>query len=202
MSYKKILLLGESIMYGVGQLRGYGYFLQQKLLNKAEVYLPTDNCQDIRYLYKFANELIPKVEGGFDIIHWNNGLWDVLHFVGNPDPHTPIEIYKQKILDFYEKLNRLFPRADIFWATTTSIPEHMQKTSCYRRNSEIIKYNDVARKALEGKVKAIDDLYIAAQKMDDSYRHTDGLHYSEKGASFLAEVVYDFLFQQGEFDCC
>lgn len=202
MGLKKILLLGDSIMYGVGQLHGYGYYLQQKLKGKAEVFLPTENCQDITYLFTFAKELIPRVEEGFDIIHWNNGLWDVLHFAGNDNPYTPIKKYEGNLLKFYENLRQDYPKSDIFFATTTPIPEHLQKTSSYRRNSEIMEYNSVACKVLAGKVRAINDLYTAALKMRDDYRHTDGLHYSEEGAQFLSDVVYNFLSDQGVLNDC
>ena len=140
--------------------------------------------------------LIPDGEDKFDVIHWNNGLWDVLRFAGNPNPHTPINLYKEKIAELFERFKEMYPKADIFFATTTPVPEHLQKAFSYRRNTEIVEYNTVACNVLDGKVKAVDDLYTAALKLGDDYRSDDGLHYSEEGAKYLAEVVCDFLLKQ------
>lgn len=188
-----ILLLGDSIMYGAKGIHGYGYYLKQMLEGKADVYLPTDNCQDIRYLYSFADELIPQIDGEFDLIHWNSGLWDVLHFAGNPKPYTDIKTYGQHIDKFFQVLKQRYPMARIFFATTTPVPEHLQMTTSYRRNSEIIEYNSLAKSVLKGKVESFDDLFSAASKLSDDYRSSDGLHFSEEGAKILADSVYNFL---------
>lgn len=189
----KILLLGDSIMYGAKGIRGYGYYVKQSFNGQAEVYLPTDNCQDIRYLYSFADELIPQIDGEFDLIHWNSGLWDVLHFAGNPKPYTDIKTYGQHIDKFFQVLKQRYPMARIFFATTTPVPEHLQRTTSYRRNSEIIEYNSLAKSILKGKVESFDDLFSAASKLSDDYRSCDGLHFSEEGAKILADSVYNFL---------
>lgn len=81
----KILLLGDSIMYGAKGIHGYGYFVKQKLEYNADVFLPTDNYQDSQFTSCFLSDLIPESGDGFDVIHWNNGLWDVLHFAGIPN---------------------------------------------------------------------------------------------------------------------
>ena len=40
-----------------------------------------------------------------DIVYWNNGLWDLLHFCGNPKPHTEIKLYLEFIEKLYLKIN-------------------------------------------------------------------------------------------------
>lgn len=192
----KILLLGDSIMYGAKGIRGYGYYVKQSFNGQAEVYLPTDNCQDIRYLCSFVDELIPQVVGGMDIIHWNSGLWDVLHFAGNPKPYTDIKTYGQHIDKFYQVLKQKYPMARIFFATTTPVQEHLQRTTSYRRNSEIIEYNSLAKSVLQGKVDSLDDLFSVASRLGDDYRASDGLHFSEEGSKQLAIAVCDFLNHQ------
>lgn len=192
----KILLLGDSIMYGAKGINGYGYYVQQMFKGQAEICLPTDNCQDIRYLFTYADELIPKSEVAFDLIHWNSGLWDVLHFVGNPKPYTSIEIYGQYIERFFDLLKHRYPLSRVYFATTTPISEHLQRTKSYRRNSEIVEYNGVAQSILQSKVDAFDDLYSFAKGIGDEYRAGDGLHFSEEGAQLLADTVYHFLCTQ------
>lgn len=190
---KKILLLGDSIMYGVGRLRGYGAFLREKLEGKASVYLPTENCQDIRYLRAYHEELIPALDGEYDVIHWNNGLWDLLHFGGNPMPHTPLELYTKNLAETADILHGRYPRASVFFATSTPILEHVRKGSSYRLNAEIEAYNAAAVETLRGEVAGFDDLYRFASSFGDRYRSKDGLHYSEEGARLLADAVCAFL---------
>lgn len=59
MKRKKIMLLGDSIMYGAKGIHGYGYYVRQKLENMADVFLPTDNCQDSRFTSCYFSDLIP-----------------------------------------------------------------------------------------------------------------------------------------------
>ena len=192
---KKILLLGDSIMYGTQGKHGYGFFVKHKLNGKMEVYLPLDNCQDIRYLYTYADELIPDVEGGYDFIHWNNGLWDVLHFMGNPAPYTSPEVYVEYVVKFCSFLRLRYPDAKVFFAQSTAVPENIQKSSSFRRNSEIKEYNALARKALSGKVYAFNDLFSVSSQLGSEYR-SDGVHFTEAGSELLAESVYKFLCDQ------
>lgn len=193
MKRKKIMLLGDSIMYGAKGIHGYGYYVRQKLENMADVFLPTDNCQDSRFTSCYFSDLIPESDGDFDVIHWNNGLWDVLHFAGNPKPHVSADNYRQALLTIYEKLLERYPRAAVVFAATTVVSEDLQKTASYRRNEEIAEYNDLARSALADKIDAIDDLYSVSLDLGDEYRAKDGLHYNEDGARYLAEAVCRFL---------
>lgn len=193
MNKKRILLLGDSILCGAKGIHGYGYYVRKALAGQYDVFLPTDNCQDICYMARFADELIPDVEGAFDLIHWNNGLWDVLHFAGNPNPYTTMATYEEKLTDFSCYLKRCWPEAVICFALTTPVAEHLQNTSSFRKNAEIEAYNAAAVRVLTGRVDTFDDLYGAALQMSDQTRAKDGLHYSEKAACCLAKEVCDFL---------
>lgn len=124
---------------------------------------------------------------------YNNGLWDVLHFAGNPKPHVSADNYRQALLTIYEKLSERYPRAAVVFAATTVVSEDLQKTASYRRNEEIAENNDLARSALVDKIDAVDDLYSVSLDLGDEYRAKDGLHYNEDGARYLAEAVCRFL---------
>lgn len=193
MIYKKILLLGDSIMYGAKGIRGYGYYVWKNLSDRAFVHLPSDNCQDARYLLNYFDDLVEEKNDVYDVIHWNNGLWDVLHFAGNPNPYTPIDVYSKTLEDILALLKQRYPSAKICFATTTPVPEHLQKTSSYRSNSEIVSYNQVALQTLQGKVDFVDDLFSFACTIGDEYRAKDGLHYSEQGAELLSQCVERFV---------
>lgn len=90
---KKVLLLGDSIMYGAKGLHGYGYYVQQALKGTADVLFPNDNCQDSRFMLSCFDDLVDYPKDDIDVVHWNNGLWDVLHFAGNPSPFTSRAAY-------------------------------------------------------------------------------------------------------------
>lgn len=193
---KKILFIGDSIMYGVRGLPGYGEFVEQKLRDKAKVILPNDNCQDVRYTYDFLEELfdLENIRTA-DIVYWNNGLWDLLHFCGNPKPHTEIKLYLEFIEKLYLKINDLAKGAKIIFSTTTYIPEELQKTRSYRRNSEIAEYNQAVCKLLEKYNVAIHDLCEVAKTFGVEYRCADGLHFSKIGSEKLSNYVVSFINQ-------
>lgn len=179
-------------MLGANGVHGYGYYVSLALADKAEVFFPYDNCQDVRYTLECLDELIPQVDGGFDIIHWNNGMWDCVHFLGSHDLHTPPELYEQKISELYSLFAARFPGAAICFATTTPAPPRSNGKKTYRLDSEVEDYNQRACRALSGKAE-IDDLYAAGAKLGDGCRAADGTHYSEEAAKQLAEAVCAFL---------
>ena len=90
---KKIYLIGDSIRFGATGSPGYGVFVTEKLAGEAEVYAPKVNCafcqHTFRYLHEWAASA-PKEE--IDVVHWNNGLWDVLRLLGD-DPFTDLDYY-------------------------------------------------------------------------------------------------------------
>lgn len=193
MNRKNILLLGDSIMYGAMGVYGYGYYVQQKMSNIASVQLPVDNCQDAPYLLFFFDELVEEKNDVFDVIHWNNGLWDVLHFAGNPNPHTPLSKYSYVIHEIFMLLKSRYPSAKICFATTTAVPERCKNNMSFRKNSEIEMFNKAAVDILDGKVDYVNDLYLYSTNIGNEYRAADGLHYSARGSEMLAEYVQSYL---------
>ncbi len=187
---KKVILIGDSIMYGAKGVPGYGYFVKKHFEDTVDVVLPYENCQDVRYTLRFLDELFDEADiASADLIHWNNGLWDVLHFGGNPKPYTELDIYVDAISQLFCKLREINPNCIIVFATTTVIPEELQKTSSYRRNAEIERYNQAVVQLLSPKYVVIEDLYAYSLILDVSYRGKDGLHYTELGSEKMAEFV-------------
>lgn len=186
----QIVLIGDSIMFGAKGINGYGYYVKKHFEGKANVILPNDNCQDIRYTIQFLDELFSITDiMNADIIHWNNGLWDVLHFAGNPNPYTSLSVYVESVSTLYNRLRFLNPKCKIVFATTTVIPEELQKTTSYRQNAEIEQYNQATVYELSTKEVVINDLYAASLALDASYRGKDGLHYTEHGSEKMASFV-------------
>lgn len=191
---KKILFIGDSIMYGAKGVPGYGYFVKQHFAGSVEVVLPYDNCQDVRYTYQYLDELfdIDDVKTS-DIIHWNNGLWDVLHFAGALKPYTELSLYLTSVEKLYNKLRSLNSNAQIVFATTTFIHEELQTKKSYRRNDEIEEYNRAAIDVLKETDIRINDLCNKAKEVDASFIGKDGLHYTAEGSFCLAQAVIAYL---------
>lgn len=191
---KKILFIGDSIMYGAKGVPGYGYFVKQHFAGSAEVVLPYDNCQDVRYTYQYLDELfdIDDVKTS-DIIHWNNGLWDVLHFAGALKPYTELSLYLTSVEKLYNKLRSFNQNAQIVFATTTFIYEELQTKKSYRRNIEIEEYNRAVIDAFKNSDVMINNFCDSAREIDSSFIGKDGLHYTAEGSSRLAKYVIEYL---------
>ncbi len=185
---KNVFLIGDSIRFGATNSPGYGIYVKEKLKGKAEVYSPNDNCRfaqyTLRYLYDWSKEFDTK---SIDIVHWNNGLWDVLRLHGD-EPLTPIDVYTLFLERVYNKIRQLFPNADIIFALSTPVIEEWANPEFMRYNEEIKEYNKAAKKLMEKLNVQVNDLYSIAEKFDTSMR-ADWVHYNEKGSELLADGV-------------
>ena len=186
---KKIFLIGDSIRFGAPNSPGYGVFVKEKLTDKAEVYAPNENCRfaqyTLRYLHEWAVATSPKDE--IDVVHWNNGLWDVLHLFGD-EVFTDIDYYGKTLERIYKRIRFVFPNARVIFALSTSVKEDWADPSFTRYNNEIEEYNKKAIEVLAPLGVAINDLYSITQTFDDSLR-SDWVHYSEEGSKILADAV-------------
>ena len=142
---KEIVLIGDSIRFGAHNTNptsiGYGVFVKEKLQGKANVYAPNENCRftqyTLRYLHEWANKM-PKED--IDVVHWNNGLWDVIRILGD-QPFTDIDYYGETLKRIYSRLKFLFPKAKIIFALSTSVKEEWMGKTYIRYNSDVEKYN-------------------------------------------------------------
>ena len=71
----KILLLGDSIRMG------YGEHVAKLMEGKAQVFYPRDNGRFLQYTLRELQDWKWNLhlQDGVDVVHWNNGLWDVGH---------------------------------------------------------------------------------------------------------------------------
>ena len=187
---KKIYLIGDSIRFGAESVNspGYGVYVKEKLNGIAEVYSPDENCRfaqyTLRYLYNWTSEFDTE---SIDIVHWNNGLWDVLRIHGD-EPLTPIDVYVTFLERIYKKLRVLFPNAKIIFALSTPVIEELGNPDFMRYNKDIREYNVVAQKLMGKLGVQVNDLYSVAAEFGEKY-HADWVHYDEEGSSLLADAV-------------
>lgn len=180
---KKIVLIGDSIRMG------YDKYVKAALEGVAEVYYPNENCRFAANVLRFAHSW--KEEGGWpedvDLVHWNAGLWDVIHLFGDEAISTP-EYYANVIPRIDKRLRLLFPKAKIVFATSTAVIENF-KGFASRTNQEIEQYNAIARKALAETDTVFNDLYAVSRQVDPA-AHSDNVHYNtDEGRRILGGKV-------------
>ena len=182
---KRVMLLGDSIrMMTEAKVR-------EKLGADFEVWSPEKNC---RYTALTLNELrhyfkkFPDPE----IIHWNNGLWDIAILYDDDGNFTPLPVYLENLKRILKQLRKT--GAKIIFATTT--PTHPKKVNrpspqgSRHYNSDIAKYNAAAIELMEKEGILINDLYPLL--MDDLDRFIDSfdwIHPTADGIEVLSDQI-------------
>ena len=99
---KNVLLIGDSIRMG------YDKAVKHTLQNRANVYFPEENCRFAAYVLRYIHEYKRLVgDNQVDVLHWNAGLWDNLHWFGE-EPQTPVEIYAYYIERICVRIQKIF----------------------------------------------------------------------------------------------
>ncbi len=177
---KKIVLLGDSI-----RLMGYGPHIPALLGDEYTVWQPEDNGRFASYTLRMLFDYQDVIRGA-DIIHWNNGLWDVCDLFGD-GAFTPIETYVEQLTRIAAILKTYAPT--VIFATTTVPDDAMPGHSVAR----IEAYNRAAIDALTPMGVMINDLFPLVAGHTDTMLCEDHLHLSETGARLVAEKVADII---------
>ena len=173
---KKVVLIGDSI-----RMIGYGNPVAERLSNEFEVWQPDDNCRFAKYTLRGLWDWQEGIRGA-DVIHWNNGLWDVCALFGDGE-FTPIDEYVEIML----RLAKLFKQraTTVIFATTTPVrPENV-----HNKNETIEAYNAALVPKLKELGIVINDLYTPLSKDVYKYICDDTIHLSEDGISLTADMV-------------
>ena len=191
---KNIFLIGDSIRFGARGSEGYGMHVKAKLQGIANVYAPDENCRfaqyTLRYLHEWASN-VPKEE--MDVVHWNNGLWDVLRLFGD-EPLTDIETYGIMLKRVYKRIRILFPNAKVIFALSTAVIEEWGDPNFFRYNKEIEQYNQKAVEVMNELGVEINDLYTLSKTFNNSL-HSDWVHFGTEGSKILADKVIEACFK-------
>lgn len=173
---KKVLLLGDSIRIG------YEKLVRDKLHSKAEVVAPEENGRFAKHTLWGVNLWI-KEFGIPDIVHWNNGLWDLHHEAPMVETLTSIEEYMNTIKRIVNELQRTHAR--IIFATTTPVPAN----AIGRSNHEIDLYNSAAVEFMNAQRIEVNDLNSLIKQDLIGNICEDQLHLTEQGNHKCAEQV-------------
>ena len=177
---KKIALLGDSI-----RMMGYGTVVPEMLGEDYEVFQPDDNCRFAKYtlrgLFDWQEEL-----KDCEVIHWNNGLWDVCDLFGDGSLFSTDEEYVQNMLRIARLLKKITP--NVIFATTTPVdPMHP-----HNKNEDIVRFNGLIVPKLLEMGFAINDLHaVVAPHIDEYIRKDDKIHLTEKGTIACAKKVVE-----------
>lgn len=175
---KKVTLLGDSI-----RQIGYGTKVPALLGEGYEVFQPEENCRFVKYTLRMLFDYREQIEGS-DIIHWNNGLWDIpTGLFEDGEPFTDIEEYVKNMLRVAKQLKSLGKR--IIFATTTPVrPEHP-----YNKNILIKQYNEAIVPKLQEMGIEINDLYSLVNADVYKYICDDNIHLSEDGIEICSNQI-------------
>ena len=182
---KKVVLIGDSI-----RMIGYGAPVAERLSDEFEVWQPDDNCRFAKYTLRGLWDWQDGIRNA-DIIHWNNGLWDVCSLFGDGE-FTPVDEYVEIML----RLARLFKQraTTVIFATTTPVrPENL-----HNKNEVITTYNEALVPKLKEMGIVINDLYTPLA--EDVYRFIcdDTIHLSEEGIAKATDMVEAIIRSEAE----
>ena len=163
---------------------GYGNPVAERLSDEFEVWQPDDNCRFAKYTLRGLWDWQDGIRGA-DIIHWNNGLWDIsTRLFGDGLVFTSEEEYVTNMLRVATLLKKMGKR--IIFATTT--PCHPENE--YNDNSVIARYNEIIVPKLQEMGIEINDLNaIVSQDILKYIREDDKIHLTEEGIEVCAKQV-------------
>jgi len=177
---KKILLLGDSIRIG------YQQYVRDFLNGKAEVYFPEENGRFAKHTLWGVNLWI-KEFGTPDIVHWNNGLWDLHHEAPMIEALSTKDEYIETLGRIINELKRT--SAKIIFATTTPVPSN----AIGRSNAEIDSYNKVAIELMNKNSIEINDLNALIKSGLSENICDDNLHLTFKAYQECGKQVAQVL---------
>lgn len=177
---KKIVLLGDSI-----RMIGYGKRCAELLGPEYDTREPDDNGRFVKYTLRGVLwEWRPMLEGA-DLVHWNNGLWDVCDL--GDGPFTALDEYVEGLLRIESVLRRYTGK--IVFATTTPTSPEMEGHDIERT----IEYNRAACDALTKRGVIINDLFSTVAADIPGNICSDNIHLSDKGIELCAAQTADLI---------
>lgn len=179
---KKVVLLGDSI-----REIGYGSRVPEILGEEYSVWQPPENCRFALYTLRMTFDYRPWMEGA-DVIHWNNGLWDVCDLFGD-GAFTPMEQYCDTMVRI-ARILKGYAKTVIF-ATTTPTDAEMPGHS----HDRLVAYNKAVVERLQAEGIVINDLFSVIDADIPKYICADHIHLSKEGIEVAANQVAEAIRQ-------
>ena len=177
MSNKNVLLLGDSLRMG------YEPFVRAMLKGRAGVFGPEENGRWAGYTLNSLRFWVPDFPEP-DVIHWNNGLWDLGDDYNLGRPFSLPDEYVSALERTIIVLQQMYPKAKIIMATTmpTDNPD----------SSDIESYNELLKKVADKYNLLVDDLFPIIKGHTELIGE-DHIHLKEEGYRLVAKQVVDMI---------
>lgn len=176
----RVLLIGDSISIG------YTLATRKILEGKANVHRALTNCgptsKGVQSLDSWLSDKRLGA-GKWDVIHFNWGLHD-LKYMKDDKQQVPIDQYEKNLCELVQKLKQT--GAELIWASTTPVPEGVKPK---RLDTDVVAYNEVAKKIMDENGIAINDLYSFALPKLKEIQRPANVHFPPQGSQALAERV-------------
>ena len=182
---KKVVLIGDSI-----RMIGYGTPVAERLNGEFDVWQPDDNCRFAQYTLRGMWDWQDGIRGA-DIIHWNNGLWDVCELYGD-GTFTPVDEYVSTMLRIARILKER--ASTVIFATTTPV----RAENVHNKNEVIEAYNAALVPKLMEMGVIINDLYTPLATDVYKYICEDTIHLSKDGIELCADMVEAVIRREAE----
>ena len=196
---KKVVLCGDSIC------EWYSQYVAKELEGVCEViYSNEQNGRFASFSLSKLNGLLAEAGGKVDLVHFNNGYWDMTSLINGEMMH-PIPEY----LHFLKRIIDLsrFAGAKVAFATTTPLIDAVEAedntgtgVTISARNEVVIEYNNAAKALMKTEGVAVNDLYEFCIKHPTCYKCEDLLHHSHEGNLACAKVIADFIKKELNLD--
>lgn len=184
---KRVLLLGDSIRMG------YDEYVKELLAGEFEViYDDADNGRFSAYTLWQANQFF-KNYGHFDVVHWNNGYWDMNIEQPMTEAFHPVDEYVRFLGRILAEI-RNNGAVPVFATTVPILSKEAAKdvvcdgvTPFDYNNEWVQKYNAAAEEFMRKEGVMINDLYSLCLEDPHYYKCPDLLHLTEEGYRRCAE---------------
>ena len=197
---KKILLLGDSIRMG------YDDYVKEFLDGKCEVYYDAnDNGRFAAYTLWQMNQMFRKY-GPFDLVHWNNGYWDMNVEAPMETALYPIDEYRYLLRRIAREIKKL--GAKVIFALTTPVLEPGSAADNTNTGALEINYNDnwvqqyneAAKGVMLEEGIPINDLYSLCKQDEKYYKCNDMLHLTDEGYRRCAKQIVKIILKELEIE--
>ena len=171
----KITLLGDSIR------QQYSFRVKNLLGSDFDVWEPKENCRFSQYTLRGLFDWAEKMEGS-EVVHWNNGHWDVCRLFGD-GTFSDEEEYVKNILRIADILKER--HCTVIFATTTPV----LSANIYNKNEDIDRFNQRVVPLLSERGVIINDLNSLLRRDVERYICEDTIHLSEEGINLCSDQV-------------
>lgn len=189
---KRVLLIGDSIRMRRSNGTGYGMHVYRRLLGKVNLTHIPHNCGATAAV---QDNLLDWLSCKPDIVHINAGLHD-LSIISKDVPEAA---GRTSIKDYQDNLRAIFRTMidrsiAVIWAFNTPVDDewHLTDRYSYRRNSDVIAYNEASREVAGEFGIPVNDLYTPLFEAGvRTVLVPDGVHINHKGAAIAGKCVAD-----------